>query len=491
MSSGHVNWWHVVLGGAAAFAVCTAVGWWYDADNLKKKKKPQRGQGGGMAQQMFSEEVQKLDQLLTNGEAAIKKKSYKDAETMFEQALDVLENSTEDHRDILLPFCTRRLATIAEHNHDNAAFEKYMLRTVECYESRPDLSAQEQSEFGELLDKLIEFYNNKVHTPQKAERPLLLLLDLSERNHNEVHAMICRNLLGTIAKEKKQLEEAEKYYSKVLDHYTDKVPKDDLFVTTCISLIEVLYELGGDERLSRAKQLYLAVAGIVQQSLPPARAIPALATIGEGAYDKGFFEEAQKMLHMAVQLARMHNVCSKEDLCHIENSVLAVKGENGLDDEVKAGFATLKNELAGARPPLTFSRFLKTDAAVVSISPAPPEPGSDAPLKADIKFVVVVERREARPLPTGTHLVFQFENPAEGADPIEVTRDIKEGEEKINVSAPIPFARAGYYTLRVDIYKDAEKKEKLGTHYQLVQSLVDTDTLTPEQILARSGITLG
>ena len=85
-----------------------------------------------------------------------------------------------------------------------------------------------------------------------------------------------------------------------------------------------------------------------------------------------------------------------------------------------------------------------------------------------------------RPLPSGGLLETEFRNPADRTV-LTVTRGVKGGERAVEmVSPPIGEVRAGSYETVTRLYTSAERKQVLGTHTSVCESLIDHRELGPE-----------
>ena len=79
----------------------------------------------------------------------------------------------------------------------------------------------------------------------------------------------------------------------------------------------------------------------------------------------------------------------------------------------------------------------------------------------------------------GAFLEISFENPMDKNVPIVLTSDLLHNEKEVDIKSPnIKGLQGGHnYEIVVYIYTDASKKELLGRHRQLVQSLFDTKVI--------------
>lgn len=82
-------------------------------------------------------------------------------------------------------------------------------------------------------------------------------------------------------------------------------------------------------------------------------------------------------------------------------------------------------------------------------------------------------------LDNGVFLEVYFENPADKNSPIVLTKNIYPDAKEIAITSPKIYGLKSYhnYEVIVNIYTDASKKELLGRHRQLVQSLLNSKLL--------------
>ena len=84
-----------------------------------------------------------------------------------------------------------------------------------------------------------------------------------------------------------------------------------------------------------------------------------------------------------------------------------------------------------------------------------------------------------RRLPRGAFVEVEFENPA-GAAPLVARPGLHRHEETlVFFSPPLIGVRPRSYEVVARIYASAEKKQVLGVHTQVCQSLVDQRDVTP------------
>ena len=90
-----------------------------------------------------------------------------------------------------------------------------------------------------------------------------------------------------------------------------------------------------------------------------------------------------------------------------------------------------------------------------------------------------IELVPASGLPRNALVEVEFENPAEGKPPLVASR-VYTGNERTLVifSPPVSGVRPRNYEVVARIYASAEKRQVLGSHNQICQSLVDQRELT-------------
>lgn len=80
-----------------------------------------------------------------------------------------------------------------------------------------------------------------------------------------------------------------------------------------------------------------------------------------------------------------------------------------------------------------------------------------------------------KPFKNGSFLEVQFENPSDKRSPIIVMRDIKPEDKEISLESPPIYGLRSYegYVVEVYIYDNADKKNLLGIHRQVIRSIMD------------------
>jgi hypothetical protein len=91
-----------------------------------------------------------------------------------------------------------------------------------------------------------------------------------------------------------------------------------------------------------------------------------------------------------------------------------------------------------------------------------------------------IELAVAKTLPPGGFVEVEFENPGERSVPLVVNRTVS-GKERtvLFVSPAVTGVRARGYEVVTRVYTSAEKKQVLGVHTQVCQSLIDSRELGP------------
>ena len=91
-----------------------------------------------------------------------------------------------------------------------------------------------------------------------------------------------------------------------------------------------------------------------------------------------------------------------------------------------------------------------------------------------------IELAVAKTLPPGGFVEVEFENPGERSVPLVVNRTVS-GKERtvLFVSPAVTGVRARGYEVVTRVYASAEKKQVLGVHTQVCQSLIDSRELGP------------
>jgi hypothetical protein len=92
-----------------------------------------------------------------------------------------------------------------------------------------------------------------------------------------------------------------------------------------------------------------------------------------------------------------------------------------------------------------------------------------------------IELALTKPLPRGAFVEVEFENPADRSVPLMVGRAILGNETTLRfVSPAVTGVRARGYEVVTRVYASAEKKQVLGQHTQVCESLIDQRELAPQ-----------
>ena len=83
--------------------------------------------------------------------------------------------------------------------------------------------------------------------------------------------------------------------------------------------------------------------------------------------------------------------------------------------------------------------------------------------------------KKLKPIPKGAVIEVKFENPSDRKHPIIVEQEIQDNEEELALISPAVTGLQSYqgYYIEVTLYEDKNKNKVLGTHHQVVQSLID------------------
>ena len=92
-----------------------------------------------------------------------------------------------------------------------------------------------------------------------------------------------------------------------------------------------------------------------------------------------------------------------------------------------------------------------------------------------------IELAVTRPLPRGALVEVEFENPADRTVPLRVSRTVSGSERTmLFVSPAVSGVRARGYEVVARAYSSADKKQVIGVHTQVCQSLIDQRELGPQ-----------
>jgi hypothetical protein len=92
-----------------------------------------------------------------------------------------------------------------------------------------------------------------------------------------------------------------------------------------------------------------------------------------------------------------------------------------------------------------------------------------------------IELAVAKPLPRGAFVQVEFENPADRGVPLIVGRAVAGSERTLHfVSPAVTGVRARGYEIVTRVYASSEKKQVLGQHTQVCESLIDQRDLAPQ-----------
>lgn len=92
-----------------------------------------------------------------------------------------------------------------------------------------------------------------------------------------------------------------------------------------------------------------------------------------------------------------------------------------------------------------------------------------------------IELTVAKALPKGGLVEVEFENPADRAVPLVVSRSVSGNERTMLFASPaVTGVRPRAYEIVTRVYASTEKKQVLGLHTQVCQSLVDQRELGPQ-----------
>ena len=92
-----------------------------------------------------------------------------------------------------------------------------------------------------------------------------------------------------------------------------------------------------------------------------------------------------------------------------------------------------------------------------------------------------IELAVAKTLPRGGLVEVEFENPADRSAPLVVSRTVSGSERTVLFLSPaVTGVRPRGYEIVARVYASAEKKQVLGVHTQVCESLIDQRELGPQ-----------
>lgn len=447
------------LTGLTAFGVCYVTGRLV-GDDEPKKKKQERGAGRRGPAPGPSDAEHKLDRIFKQAEAAMQENRLAEAEACYNEAL-ALTSSISDPMIMLLEnvFC-QRLALVCEKQHKYEEAEKHLLRSISTFEGR-NLAPQEFAEYEQILERTVELCMSKLKNPEKAVRPLTLWLRISEDMDRDYQVLLCCNLLMRVKQQQGGLEEASQYGAKALALARKNGIADEIALSTMFQLIDVTHELGKHEENKRFIGELAVVASAIN---PPTAAANVMASLAGWCYDHDYYVESQNLMTRAVGLSRQYGNPNRDDIAQFESVIVQSLAERGNLNEARELCYKIAASMRGSTPPLTISRYLKTNDAVVL-----EEEGGLA--VCHVKLYV----REAAKLPHTAIIDCKVDNPAGGA-PLESQQMYESDRPAINFRIVLPFAVRGYVLAQVDIFTDATKANRISSHFVLCQSESDIST---------------
>lgn len=129
------------------------------------------------------------------------------------------------------------------------------------------------------------------------------------------------------------------------------------------------------------------------------------------------------------------------------------------------GCASMLEESGFLTPSAVTSEYLKTDMAGFNVK------AGEVPFSPNY----FISLQKLKPIPEGTFVVIKFENPSDRKNPIIVEKEIEGDEERLDFTSPTVSGLQSYqgYYIEVTLYKSKDMAEVLGTHRQVIQSLID------------------
>jgi len=197
-----------------------------------------------------------------------------------------------------------------------------------------------------------------------------------------------------------------------------------------------------------------------------------LPLLGVSFFSEHKYSQAEKCYQRAIVLLGKQPDSESDKnimtLLTFMNDTASAKEEQGKTKEAQELRDAFKNRISQTNfnPPPSLSRYLKTVSCNVKFDPI-----LDGD-KVEIYFEAIVETKEKDPLPKGTILEFNFENPS-GEAPYKVDYEIEEGKQTLTVKSPnLPSIDKNYYSVPIFIYSNNTKTEKIGSHYLWAKSPV-------------------
>jgi tetratricopeptide (TPR) repeat protein len=453
------QWAQLALGGAVAFLGCTLIGYLKGAENLKKKKPAGGHMQFGGAQS--APEDDKLDMVFRKAEAMMRQEKYEEAESLYQESLELISELPPGPQIFYIQYMIlQKLLEAALRLNKDTAIERYLNRTIDLWQGR-DLTPQDQREYMELLERATDFYFGKLKDYDKALGPLTLWRDLAEVMRQETHICITNNLIGKIKKDQMKFTEAEECFRRSLTCPIHKAP--DVHISSKLFLGQVLKELG---RTDEAREIYTELAASIEKGRdPPHKIAEMLVSLGDMCIESGFYPEAEAMLQRALNIFGMLQLTPK--ILETQCSFAQLYTEMGRLDEVRVTIKKIKSSYDGlTMVPLCFSKYMRTvDVEVI-------------PTTSVVRILLAM--REPK-LPAGSCVVARIENPSREEDrpTLEAEHIIVEGEEDIKFEVPFVSANKGIYTAEIEIFKDATRAEKKGTHFQVYNCPADVAARIP------------
>eukprot|EP01111_Echinosteliopsis_oligospora_P009054 TRINITY_DN2583_c0_g1_i1.p1 TRINITY_DN2583_c0_g1~~TRINITY_DN2583_c0_g1_i1.p1 ORF type:complete len:656 (-),score=212.15 TRINITY_DN2583_c0_g1_i1:37-2004(-) len=493
----NIPWKELAVAGAVTLSVAYAIGRYNGADNLKKKKKQQGGGprgmpasattlnygadvGGGMGMEgaedpMTLDAANLINMMFEKATKAAEKKNWAEAEAITREGLALLEALPDDPSETAFVkfVLNTRLVEYMKHQKRIKESEALAVPLLEILAKKAlageTISGSHEQDLN-VFNTLITDFEFQVYSSDR-ERAAQIWLEVGEKIGVKAFIIVPACFLAAYRIKQERYLEAEAFSRRALAEYQG-TPKDDLWYRVQVQLIESLANQPGKEE--EANNGAEAVKEFLQKSTPVVRRGINLAIFGDRLFDMGLYDQAEICLRTAHTLLNQSGEVSQSNT--VAASLATLLAQSGRLELAREKMAEVKQYLIAkpSEPPMPLSKYLQTTSAIVH--------SADGKTYAHIALSC---RQQKMAPPVGALLVFHFEHPSSGQEPINFEHEITEDDD-FDVKIPLPHVSRSMYIVEISIYADLTKQQKLGTHFVICQSNL---TVSPEGIPTRTETT--
>jgi len=357
------------------------------------------------------------------------------------------------------------LATIAEVYADLERFEEAEANLMKCFQ------------FLEKKAEVIEQtkVNNKQEEDSRAK----------EKVKTEKQIGVLYDNLASLRMKQNRLEEAEVAGKKAVSILSSSFgPLEVITVQAKMKLASMYHD---QRRMNDENTIYESILSEIEaeSGKTSPRTASFLQFIGHQNMRKEGLTYAEGCLQRALEiysnLADNEMDADKKTANELEvmNDLINVFMNQGNESDAfrtRQMTKELLKKSKGAAPLIT-TEFLKTIRASFNYEPA------DKLEDLKVFFNVILERTEVK-LTEDAFIVCTFENPVEGEAPLVLEQKVTPDQTTVLLkSEQIPKTEIKVYEVTIELFKSAEKQEKLSTHHLFIKGTLDTSEVKDKEDL--------